>query len=232
MNHGEPITRREALKRMGIVAVGAALSASGLHAAESINIMDKRKMKVIAINGSSRKDGNTVDMLRVVLQELEKRGIETELIQLAGQTIHPCKACFVCVGKKNCVFREDSFQELYRKMTDADGILLGSPTYSADVSSTLKAVIERANVVSDTNPGMFRHKVCGTVAVARRGGAMNVIDTLNHFFLNKETFLVGSTYWNIAYGRLPGEALKDEEGVSNMKNLGENMAWLLERINN
>lgn len=197
MNHGEPITRREALKRMGIVAVGAALSASGLHAAESINIMDKRKMKVIAINGSSRKDGNTVDMLRVVLQELEKRGIETELIQLAGQTIHPCKACFVCVGKKNCVFREDSFQELYRKMTDADGILLGSPTYSADVSSTLKAVIERASVVSDTNPGMFRHKVCGTVAVARRGGAMNVIDTLNHFFLNKETFLVVSAFFSL-----------------------------------
>lgn len=115
-------------------------------------------------------------------------------------------------------------------MTEADGILLGSPTYSADVSSTLKAVIERASVVSDTNPGMFRHKVCGTVAVARRGGAMNVIDTLNHFFLNKETYLVGSTYWNIAYGRLPGEALKDEEGVANMRNLGQNMAWLLEKM--
>lgn len=230
MDNEKHITRREALKKMGAFAIGAALGASGLNAAESLNVTEKRKMKVVAINGSSRKDGNTADMLHVVLQELEKQGIETEHIQLAGQTIHPCKACFACAGKKNCVFSEDSFQELYRKMTEADGILLGSPTYSADVSSTLKAVIERASVVSDTNPGMFRHKVCGTVAVARRAGAMNVIDTLNHFFLNKETYLVGSTYWNIAYGRLPGEALKDEEGVGNMKNLGQNMAWLLEKV--
>ena len=223
------ISRRDALKKMGAVAVGAALSASGLNAAESLNVTEKREMKVLAINGSSRKDGNTADMLNVVLQELEKQGFETEHIQLAGQTIHACRACFACTGKRNCVFGDDMFQELYRKMSEADGILLGSPTYSADVSSTLKAVIERASVVSDTNPGMFRHKVCGTVAVARRAGAMNVIDTLNHFFLNKETFLVGSTYWNIAYGRLPGEALNDEEGVANMKNLGQNMAWLLKK---
>lgn len=169
-------------------------------------------------------------MLNVVLKELEKEGCETELIQLAGQIIQGCKACFACAGRKNCVFGDDSFQELYTKMAQADGIILGSPTYSADVSSTLKAVIDRASVVSDTNPGIFRHKVAGTVAVARRGGAMNVIDTLNHFFLNKEVYLVGSTYWNIAYGRLPGEALKDEEGVANMKNLGQNMAWLLKRL--
>lgn len=229
MDNENHITRREALKKMGAVAVGAALGASGLNAFESLNVTENRKMKVLAINGSSRKDGNTADMLNLVLKELEKQGIETEHIQLAGQIIHPCKACFACVGKRNCVFGDDSFQELYRKMTEADGILLGSPTYSADVSSTLKAVIERASVVSDTNPGMFRHKVCGTVAVARRSGAMNVIDTLNHFFLNKETYLVGSTYWNIAYGRLPGEALNDEEGVANMRNLGQNMAWLLEK---
>lgn len=229
MESEKHITRRDALRTMGAVAVGAALSVNGLNAAGSLNVTKKRNMKVLAINGSSRKNGNTADMLNVVLQELEKQGFETEHIQLAGQTIHACRACFACAGKKNCVFSDDMFQELYRKMTEADGILLGSPTYSADVSSTLKAVIERASVVSDTNPGMFRHKVCGTVAVARRGGAMNVIDTLNHFFLNKETFLVGSTYWNIAYGRLPGEALKDEEGVANMKNLGQNMAWLLKK---
>lgn len=232
MDNENHITRREALKKMGAIAVGTALGASGLNAFENLNVTENRNMKVLAINGSSRKDGNTADMLNLVLKELEKQGYETEQIQLAGQTIHSCRACFACSGKKNCVFGDDSFQELYRKMTEADGILLGSPTYSADVSSTLKAVIERASVVSDTNPGMFRHKVCGTVAVARRGGVMNVIDTLNHFFLNKETYLVGSTYWNIAYGRLPGEALKDEEGVANMRNLGQNMAWLLNRLNN
>lgn len=110
----------------------------------------------------------------------------------------------------------------------ASAIILGSPTYSADVSSVLKAVIERASVVTDTNPGLFRHKVAGAVAVARRAGAMNVIDTMNHFFLNKEMYLAGSTYWNI--GRLPGEAKNDEEGVANMKNLGQNIAWLLNRL--
>ena len=88
----------------------------------------------------------------------------------------------------------------------------------------------RASVVSDTNPGMFRHKIGGAVAVARRAGAMNTIDTINHFFLNKEMYVAGSTYWNIAYGRLPGEAMKDEEGVVNMKNLGQNIAWLLKQL--
>ena len=218
------ISRREALKKMGVFAAGAALSASGLTAASNLNL------KVLAINGSSRKDGNTADMLNLVLAEIEKEGHETELIQLAGNTINPCKACFACAGKGNCVFDNDIFRELYTKMTEANAIVLGSSTYSADVSSTLKAVIERASVVSDTNPGMFRHKVAGAVAVARRAGAMNTIDTINHFFLNKEMYLVGSTYWNIAYGRLPGEALKDEEAVANMKNLGQNIAWLLKHF--
>lgn len=98
------------------------------------------------------------------------------------------------------------------------------------VSAVLKAVIERAGVVSDTNSGMFRHKIGGAVAVARRAGAVHVIDTIHHFFLNKEMYVVGSSYWNIAYGRLPGEAMKDEEGVANLKNLGQNIAWLLSRM--
>lgn len=233
-NHSEGMTRREALKKMGAVAAGIGLGASGVYAADAWGSSEKkekrRDMKVLAINGSSRKDGNTADMLNLVLDELGKSGYETELIQLAGHTVNPCKACFGCEGKQNCVFGDDIFQELYRKMTESDAIILGSPTYSADVSSTLKAVIERASVVSDTNPGLFRHKVGGAVAVARRAGAMNAIDSINHFFLNKEMILVGSSYWNIAYGRLPGDAMKDAEGVANMKNLGQNIAWLLDRL--
>ena len=238
------MTRREAIMKIGTAAAGISLGISGLKAAgaplpsdadmldggDSVAIKNRRKMKVLAINGSARKGGNTADMLNLVLGELEKEGCETEHVQLAGHIIAPCKACFACAGKGNCVFGGDIFQELYVKMSQADAIILGSPTYSADVSSMLKAVIERASVVSDTNPGMFRHKVGAAVAVARRAGAMNVIDTLNHFFLNKEMYVAGSIYWNIAYGRLPGEAMKDEEGVSNMKNLGQNIAWLLGRI--
>ena len=231
MSDEKYMTRRKALKKMGAVAAGIGLGIGGVHAADVLGLSDKEekrgKIKVLAINGSSRKDGNTADMLNLVLGELEKEGYKTEHIQLAGHTINPCKACFGCAGKRNCLFSDDIFQDLYRKMTEADAIILGSSTYSADVSSTLKAVIERASVVSDTNPGMFRHKIGAAIAVARRAGAMNAIDTINHFFLNKEMYVVGSTYWNLAYGRLPGEAMKDKEGVANMKNLGQNIAWLL-----
>ena len=229
------MTRREALRKMGgATAGGMGLVIAAANAADvpglSNSAHKERKMKALAINGSSRKDGNTADMLNVVLAELGKEGYETEHVQLAGSTVNACKACFGCAGRGNCVFGNDIFQELYDKMVKADAIILGSSTYSADVSSTLKAVIERASVVSDTNPGMFRHKVGGAVAVARRAGAMNAIDTINHFFLNKEMFVAGSTYWNIAYGRLPGEAMKDEEAVANMKNLGQNIEWLLGRL--
>lgn len=235
MSREKHMTRREALRKMGgATAGGMGLVIAAANAADvpglSNSAHKERKMKALAINGSSRKDGNTADMLNVVLAELGKEGYETEHVQLAGSTVNACKACFGCAGRGNCVFGNDIFQELYDKMVKADAIILGSSTYSADVSSTLKAVIERASVVSDTNPGMFRHKVGGAVAVARRAGAMNAIDTINHFFLNKEMFVAGSTYWNIAYGRQPGEAMKDEEAVVNMKNLGQNIAWLLGRL--
>ena len=235
MSREKHMTRREALRKMGgATAGGMGLVIAAANAADvpglSNSAHKERKMKALAINGSSRKDGNTADMLNVVLAELGKEGYETEHVQLAGSTVNACKACFGCAGRGNCVFGNDIFQELYDKMVKADAIILGSSTYSADVSSTLKAVIERASVVSDTNPGIFRHKVGGAVAVARRAGAMNAIDTINHFFLNKEMFVAGSTYWNIAYGRLPGEAMKDEEAVANMKNLGQNIAWLLGRL--
>ena len=114
----------------------------------------------LAINGSSRKQGNTGDMIDIVLSELSGHGHQVDKIDLAGHTINPCKACFACAGKRNCVFTDDIFRDVYERMTDADVIIMGFPTYSADVSSTLKAVIERASVISDTNPGMFSHKDC------------------------------------------------------------------------
>ncbi len=115
-------------------------------------------------------------------------------------------------------------------MKAADGILLGSPVYSANISSRMQAVLERAAVVCDMNPGLMRHKVGAAVAAARRGGSMQAIDAMNHFFLNHEMFVAGSTYWNMAYGQIPGDILKDEEGIANMRNLGENMAFLLKTL--
>lgn len=143
MSEKNSMTRREALKKMGMVAAGIRLGIGGTNATDMLGLSEKEekreKMKVLAINGNSRKDGNTADMLNLVLGELEKEGYETEHIQLAGHTINPCKACFACVGKKNCVFGNDMFQELYRKMTEADTIILGSSTYSADVSSNTES---------------------------------------------------------------------------------------------
>lgn len=186
-------------------------------------------MKVLAINSSARKDGNTAILIHTVLEELNKEGIETEFIQLAGQCIEPCLACFKCMHG-NCIHKNDQFQFLFEKIKQADGILLGSPVYLANVSSNMQALLERAAVVCDMNEGLLKHKVGIGVVASRRGGAVNAIDTINHFFLNHEMFIVGSTYWNIAYGQLPGDVLKDEEGLNNMKNLGQNMAYLLNTL--
>lgn len=187
-------------------------------------------MKVLAINASARKDGNTAILIHTVFEELNKAGIETEMVQFAGNVIEPCKACWACGGQGNCVHRKDIFREVFDKIKAADGIILGSPVYSANVSANMQAFLERAAVVCDMNPGLLKYKVGATVAAARRGGALNAIDTMNHFYLNHEVFVVGSTYWNMAYGQMPSDVLKDEEGLANMRNLGENMAHLLKLL--
>lgn len=187
-------------------------------------------MRVIGINGSARKDGNTAIIVGKVFDELNKEDIETELIQLADYGIQPCRGCFACKGRGNCVVAKDGFVEIFNRMVKADGVILGSPVYSADVSAKMKAFLERAGVVVATNPGLLRHKVGATVAAVRRGGGMTTVDTMNHFMLNKEMIVVGSTYWNMVYGKDIGDVLNDNEGMANMRNLGENMAWLIKRL--
>lgn len=188
-------------------------------------------MKVIAINGSARKDGNTAILLNTVLDTLRDAGIETELIQLADETVSHCKACWACGGKGNCVHKADAFCAVFDKMKQADGILLSSPVYSANVSASMQALLERSAVIADMNPGLFTHKVGAAVAAVRRAGGLQAIDAMNHFFLNHEMFVAGSTYWNMGYGQMPGDVAKDEEGLANMRNLGQNMAYLLKALN-
>ena len=189
-------------------------------------------MKVLAINSSARKDGNTALLIHTVFEELKKEGIETEMVQLAGKVIEPCKACWACGGKKNCVHKKDMFQESYEKMVQADGILLGSPVYTANISANMQAFLERASVVADMNRDekLLRHKVGAAATAARRGGALNALDAMNHFFMLQDMFIVGSSYWPIAYGRMPGEVKEDQEGIETMKNLGQNMAYLLKAL--
>ena len=187
-------------------------------------------MKVLAINNSACKDGNTVILLNKVMDQLNQAGIETEMVQLAGQVIEPCKACWACGGQGNCVHCKGSFRNIFDKMKEADGILLGSPVYSANASANMQALLERAAVVCDMNPGLLAHKVGAAVAAARRGGALNAVDTMNHFFLNHEMIVVGSIYWSMAYGQMSEDVEKDAEGLSNMENLGQNMAYVLQAL--
>lgn len=189
-------------------------------------------MKVLAINGSARKNGNTEILINRIFEKLNAAGIETEAVSFADQTIEPCKACFACGGKGNCVHENDVFREAFEKMTQADGVILGSPVYGANVSSTMQAFLERSAVVGDMNRNLFKnkYKVGASVSAVRRGGALQAIDTMNHFFLNHEMIVVGSTYWNMAYGQMPGDALKDEEGLANMDNLADNMIWLIKKL--
>ncbi len=189
-------------------------------------------MKVLAINGSARKDGNTAILINTVFEELHQAGIETEMVQLSGKIIEPCRACWACGGRKKCVHKKDLFQEIFEKMTQADGIILGSPVYTANISANMQAFLERASVVTDMNrsENLFRHKVGAAVTAARRGGALTTLDTMYHFFMLQNMFVVGSSYWAFGYGQMPGDVQKDEEGLDTMKNLGQNMVYLLKAL--
>ena len=189
-------------------------------------------MKVVAFNGSGRKDGNTAILIKAVFSELEKEGISTELVQLAGHNIQGCTACMKCFEKKDkrCVITRDIVNDCIKKMEEADGIIIGSPTYFADCTASTKALIERAGYVSIANGGMLNRKVGAAVVAVRRGGAIHAFDSINHLFSISQMIIVGSSYWNDGVGREPGAVEKDEEGLRTMGNLGKNMAWLLKKI--
>ncbi|MDD5712822.1 MAG: flavodoxin family protein [Smithellaceae bacterium] len=189
-------------------------------------------MKVVALNGSARKDGNTAILINLVLDELRKEGIETQLIQLAGRSLVGCRACYKCAKNKDrrCAVKKDFLNEIIAAMEDADGILLGSPTYFSDVSAGMRAFIERCGLVARANDYMFKRKVGAAVVAVRRAGAIPAFSSMNLFLHYMQMVMPGSSYWSIGIGRDPGEVWKDEEGIGTMKTLGQNMAWLLKTI--
>ncbi|MBI9018925.1 MAG: flavodoxin family protein [Phycisphaerae bacterium] len=189
-------------------------------------------MKVLAINGSPRKGGNTEILINKVFEPLQAAGIETELVQIGGQAVRGCTACMKCfkTNDKTCIIKNDPVNDIIAKMIEADGIIFGSPTYFADVTAELKALIDRAGLVCYPK-GHLKHKVAASVVAVRRGGSIHAFDTMNHFFQINSMFIVGSSYWNMVYGREPGEVESDEEGIRNMTNLGESMALLLQKLN-
>lgn len=188
-------------------------------------------MKVVAFNGSPRRNGNTAASIRIVFDELEKHGIETELVQVGGELLHGCTSCFSCHKTKSgrCVVSSDSVNEWIGKMMDADGILLGSPVYFYDVSAEMIALIDRAGFVARGNDRMFKHKVGTSLVVMRRIGAVHALDTMNHFFSTMQMFIVGGS--NNVIADRDGDVADDAEGVQNMKMLGANMALMLKMRN-
>lgn len=193
-----------------------------------------KNMNVIAFNGSPRKEGNTSILIKKVFEPLQAAGIETELVQIGGLDIRGCRACRKCYENKNrkCVIDNDLVNECIEKMLAADGIILGSPTYFADITSELKALIDRAGYVSMCNDSILRRKVGAAVIAVRRGGQIHAFDSINHFFLISQMIIPGSSYWNHGIGGAIGDVQQDEEGLKTMTVLGENMAWLLNKLKN
>jgi multimeric flavodoxin WrbA len=189
-------------------------------------------MKVVAINGSARKDGNTAFLIRRVFQVLEKEGIKTELIQLSGEQIHGCTACGTCrkVKNKQCKIVKDNVNLYIEKMAEADGIILGSPTYFSMMSPEMKALIDRAGFVARANSDLFKRKVGAAVVAVRRAGGIPTFDAINNFFLISQMIIPGSSYWNVGIGLNKGDVEKDEEGMQTMEDLGRNMAWLIKKL--
>jgi multimeric flavodoxin WrbA len=189
-------------------------------------------MKILAINGSARKDGNTAILIRHVLSVLEAEGMETEMVQLAGQAIRGCGSCNVCVKLQNkrCSISGDPVNDIIAKMIEADAIILGSPVYFTDITPDLKALIDRSGRVCFANGMLFKRKVGAGVIEVRRGGATHALDTIYHFLHITQMIIPGAPYWNFGFGREIGEVEKDAEGLANMKGLGENMAWLLKKL--
>jgi len=190
-------------------------------------------VKVVAFSGSARKNGNTAALVRHVFAELELAGIECELIELAGKRTHGCTACMKCAETLtgNCTGIKDFISdECIPKALAADGIIIASPVYFADITTETKALIDRLGYASRQGGNRLARKVGAGVAAVRRAGAIHALDSINHLFLISEMVVVGSSYWNLGVGRTPGEVENDAEGLRTMHTLGANMAWALERL--
>lgn len=186
-------------------------------------------MKVVAINGSPHKKGNTYLALSIVGKQLEENGIDFEIIHIGNKAIRGCMACGGCAKNKDkkCVIATDSLNEWVQKMKEADGIIIASPVYYAGIPGTMKSFLDRAFYVSGSNGNLFRHKVGAAIVALRRTGGSSTFDCLNHYLNYSEMILATSNYWNITHGTAPGEAIKDDEGTQIMEVLGNNMTWIL-----
>lgn len=185
-------------------------------------------MYAVAINGSPRKGGNTETLLQAVLAPIQAAGWQTDYVRIGGKPVRGCLACYKCFENKDmrCIQTEDAVNDCLERIWRADAVILGSPTYFADMSSELKALVDRCGLVSIANGHLLKGKIGSAVVAVRRGGATHVFDSINHLFQMSRMIVPGSTYWNMGYGREKGEVQGDAEGLNNMRQLGETIAWL------
>ncbi|MBD3195142.1 MAG: flavodoxin family protein [Candidatus Lokiarchaeota archaeon] len=190
-------------------------------------------MKVVLFNGSARKEGNTNYSLQLVRDELQKEGLECEIIWIGKDSLQGCTACGACIKNKDgkCVLPDDGMNSYIEKMIEADGIILGSPTYFADVTTNMKALIERAGYVCRVSGDLLKRKVGAAVVAVRRGGGTHVFESINYFYLIAQMIVVGSSYWNLGYGQAPEDVKDDDEGIQTFKTLGQNVAYVLKKLN-
>ena len=184
-------------------------------------------MKVLAINGSPRKEGNTAGMLNTVLEVCAKAGHETELYAAGGRPVHGCRACNGCGSHIGRCAIDDWVNEVYKKMKAADAIVIGSPTYFSDLTPETKAIIDRCGYVSRRDGNAFSRKIGAGVSAVRRAGGIHTLDSIQHMFLICDMIVPGSSYWNMSLSRDIGDYGKDDEGIKTMRRLGENIVWLL-----
>jgi multimeric flavodoxin WrbA len=191
-------------------------------------------MKVTAFNGSPRKNGNTAKAIRIILEILEEEKIETEFFQVGGSGIKPCTACRKCKEEKDgfCYgHRDDVLNECIKKMLESDGIIIGSPVYFGSLTPETKDLIDRAGYCLRNGGFLLRRKIGAGIAVARRQGAGSVVNQINNIFAVNQCIIPCSSYWNIALSGTIGDISDDEEGISTFRSLGENMAWLIKKLN-
>ncbi len=186
-------------------------------------------MKVIAINGSPNSEGNTYHTLKIVTDQLEKSGIETEIVQVGNKLIRGCMHCNKCAKNQDqkCAMSNDVVNEYLEKMIEADGIILGSPVHFSGVGGTMKSFLDRAFYVAAVNPSLLQHKIGASVVSVRRSGGIPTMEQLNNFLNYSEMLIATSNYWTVAHGWRPGEINQDAEGVQIMEVLGKNMAYML-----
>lgn len=186
-------------------------------------------MKVLLINGSPRKEGNTHIALSEVAGALRAGGAETEIVPIGTKAIQGCIACNRCAELGRCVFDDGPYRTIREKLAAVDGIVVGSPVYYAGPNGSLCALLDRLFYSSSR---LLRHKPAAAVVVCRRGGASAAFDRLNKYFTINDMPVVPSQYWNSVHGRLPGEAALDAEGLQTMRTLGRNMVWMLKNLKN